>query len=454
MTPDFVIVIITTRYLRTALKTKEKDLVWDNRLQLMMKVAIALLVITAIVTPFKEVMLWLGKLSLIGLVYLLYNEPFFKPARPILTALAPYTIVSFLKSLVNTSDTTLDDTWQNYLSIAELFTILWGIGNWVVINKQNKELSKARAKVVEEEENSRIATAMKAQLEIQVAERTAELTKQKEELEQTLEELKATQVQLIQSEKMASLGELTAGIAHEIQNPLNFVNNFSEVSNELLEEMKTELATGNSEEAVAIAGDVRLNLEKIIFHGKRADAIVKGMLQHSRKSTGQKEDTNINALADEYLRLSFHGLRAKDKTFNANFLTRFDETLDKISIVPQDVGRVLLNLINNAFYAVTERKKMEPENYKPVVTVTTKKIKLLTGSAGIEITIEDNGIGIPPDNLKKIFQPFFSTKPTGQGTGLGLSISFDIITKGHGGTIQVHTKEGEGTQFVIQLPYK
>ena len=270
--------------------------------------------------------------------------------------------------------------------------------------------------------------------------------KAKIKIEKAYDELKATQAQLIHSEKMASLGELTAGIAHEIQNPLNFVNNFSEVSNELIEEMKSELAKGNSEDAKAIADDVKQNLEKINHHGRRADAIVKGMLQHSRSSSGKKEPTDINALADEYLRLSYHGLRAKDKSFNATMKTDFDESIGKINIIPQDIGRVVLNLINNAFYAVYERKKQIGEDYEPTVSVRTKKV-----NGKVEIGVKDNGNGIPQKVLDKIFQPFFTTKPTGQGTGLGLSLSYDIV-KVHRGELKVETKEGEGSEFVIKLP--
>ncbi len=272
------------------------------------------------------------------------------------------------------------------------------------------------------------------------------LQEQKDKVESTLYELKATQSQLIQSEKMASLGELTAGIAHEIQNPLNFVNNFSEVSNELIDEMKTEFKKGDTEEGFAIADDIKQNLEKILHHGKRADAIVKGMLQHSSSGSGKKEPTNINALADEYLRLAYHGLRAKDKSFNATMKTDFDETIGKINIVPQDIGRVVLNLINNAFYVVDEKKKQQPAGYEPTVSVSTKKI-----NGKVEIKVADNGNGIPQKILDKIFQPFFTTKPTGQGTGLGLSLSYDIV-KAHGGEIKVETKEGEGSAFIIQLP--
>ncbi|KAA9042302.1 two-component sensor histidine kinase [Ginsengibacter hankyongi] len=282
------------------------------------------------------------------------------------------------------------------------------------------------------------------------------LQQQNKKVEETLTELKSTQSQLIQAEKMASLGELTAGIAHEIQNPLNFVNNFSEVNTELIAELTNELSTGNKEEAISIAKDIKENEEKINHHGKRADAIVKGMLQHSRANRGQKELTDINALADEYLRLSYHGIRAKDKNFNVALQTDFDESIGKINIVPQDIGRVLLNLYNNAFYAVNEKKNnYQPlkggKEYLPGVTVSTKSVKSPSGGLGVELTVKDNGNGIPQKVLDKIFQPFFTTKPTGEGTGLGLSLSYDIV-KAHGGGIKVETKEGEGTEFIINLP--
>ena len=269
---------------------------------------------------------------------------------------------------------------------------------------------------------------------------------QRSKAEQRLIDLKNVQGQLIQSEKMASLGELTAGIAHEIQNPLNFVNNFSEVNRELLMEMKDEMNKGNLDEANSLANDVIENEEKINHHGKRADAIVKGMLQHSRTSSGVKEPIDINVLCDEYFRLSYHGLRAKDKSFNATIKTDFDTSLEKITIIPQDIGRVILNLLNNSFYAVAEKKKQQPDGYEPTVSIITKKV-----GNNVEISVSDNGNGIPQKIADKIFQPFFTTKPTGQGTGLGLSLSYDII-KAHGGEIKVETKEGEGITFVIQLP--
>ena len=274
------------------------------------------------------------------------------------------------------------------------------------------------------------------------------LKDEKQKVESTLSELKSTQSQLIQQEKMASLGELTAGIAHEIQNPLNFVNNFSDVNTELIDELQEEAGKGNMDEVKAIANDIKENEQKINHHGKRAGDIVKGMLQHSRTSTGVKEPTDLNALVDEYLRLSYHGLRAKDKTFNAELKTDFDKSIGKINIIPQDIGRVLLNLFNNAFYAVSERQKVGGKEYEPTVSVTTKK-----SENHIIITVSDNGNGIPQKIIDKIFQPFFTTKPTGQGTGLGLSLSYDIV-KAHGGEIKVETGEEDGTTFIIQLPLK
>ena len=290
----------------------------------------------------------------------------------------------------------------------------------------------------ERERNELIAT-QKVLLEKEVEERTAEL-------KQSLEELKLTQSQLIQSEKMASLGELTAGIAHEIQNPLNFVNNFSEVNTELIDELSQEVDKGNLEEVKALAKDIKENEQKINHHGKRADAIVKGMLQHSRSSSGVKEPTDINALCDEYIRLTYHGLRAKDKSFNATMKTDFDKSIGNINIIPQDIGRVVLNLLTNAFYVVDEKKKSGVVRYEPTVSISTKKI-----NGKVEIKVSDNGNGIPKKVLDKIFQPFFTTKPTGQGTGLGLSLSYDIV-KAHGGELRVETREGEGSEFIILLP--
>ncbi|HWD86763.1 MAG TPA: ATP-binding protein [Mucilaginibacter sp.] len=266
-------------------------------------------------------------------------------------------------------------------------------------------------------------------------------------LQRALSELKTTQRQLVQSEKMASLGELTAGIAHEIQNPLNFVNNFSEVNTELIEEMEMEISQSHLDEVRTIAESIKHNQLKISQHGKRADFIVKGMLQHSRNSTGEKQPTNLNVLADEFFKLSFHGLRAKDKNFSAEMVTRFDNNLPQVNIAQQDIGRVLLNLFNNAFYAVNQKSKTAGPGYKPEVTISTA-----WENGQVIIKVKDNGNGIPDAIKEKIMQPFFTTKPTGEGTGLGLSLSYDIVTKGHGGKIEVISKEGEGSEFIIQLP--
>ena len=328
-----------------------------------------------------------------------------------------------------------------------LFFLTLPISFAIILAREHAQTNRhLEAKLVEvaqlSHEKEGILTQQNETLERQVTERTAELT-------QSLTDLRDTQQQLIQREKLASLGELTAGIAHEIQNPLNFVNNFADVSNELVQELKQEREKTDRDQALEgeILDDLEQNLQKIGYHGKRASSIVKNMLDHSRTSTGQRELTDINALADEYLRLSYHGLRAKDKSFNAQLNTQFDPALSKLNVVAQDVGRVLLNLFNNAFYAVQERQRATPVAYKPAVSVSTQQRE---GFA--EIRISDNGTGIPDAVKEKIFQPFFTTKPTGQGTGLGLSLSYDIITKGHGGSLTLDTKPGEGTTFVIRLP--
>ncbi len=375
----------------------------------------------------------IGAVVLLGLLYYIHKQPDFQSQKPYLVANLPLVVMGFINAIVMLVADDFYEKYDNYFEWVTVVAFAWIFGRWATSKKQEEEL--------------RISTERRAELEALVQERTVELSKQKEELQETVKELKSTQNQLIQSEKMASLGELTAGIAHEIQNPLNFVNNFSEVSMELLEEMAQELDKGDMEEAKAIAEDVKQNLEKIRHHGQRADGIVKGMLQHSRASSGQKEPTDINTLADEYLRLAYHGLRAKDKSFNAELVTHFDSTLAKANMVPQDIGRVLLNLFTNAFYAVQQRQKTAGHDYKPTVEVSTSAEKKF-----IIVKVKDNGMGIPENIKDKIMQPFFTTKPTGEGTGLGLSMSYDIVVKAHNGSINIDTKEGEYTEFTVKVP--
>ena len=406
-------------------------------------------------------------LLFLGALYVIYQVRDFRSARMLMIAVLPYFIVSILKDGLNLLSPDLDKSLSSLFTVGETFSLLWMAGFGIYAQKQNKQEKIQRLK---EEEEKKTLEAKRKELEHQVAERTAELTNQKKELEIALDQLRATQAQLIQSEKLASLGELTAGIAHEIQNPLNFVNNFSELSVDLVKDLKEELKKPEKDDVYIneLFDDLSQNQEKISHHGKRASNIVKGMLEHSRTSTGVKEMSDINKLADEYLRLTYHGLRAKDKSFNADFTTDFDENLPKIKVIPQDLGRVFLNLINNAFYAVNERANQirsgnfesfqnvkagqtytpsTPSSWSPTVCVTTEQLK-----NQILIKVKDNGTGMPENVRSKIFQPFFTTKPTGQGTGLGLSLAYDIVTKGHGGTLEVESTEGVGTEFIIKLP--
>ena len=318
------------------------------------------------------------------------------------------------------------------------------------ISNQRKKLQYHKNLQAIHEEQQQALIEQNILLEQRVSERTAQLMEQKEALQSTLTELKASQLQLVQKEKMASLGELTAGIAHEIQNPLNFVNNFAEINAELLTEMKERLLEEPLPEALKkdidpLVNDLTENLHKILQHGKRADNIVKNMLQHSRKQSGEMQLTDFNALADEYLKLSYHGYRAKHKLFNCTINTSFDESIDKINIIPEDIGRILINLFSNAFYATNEKKKIKDSGYEPTVSLTTKK-----NGNKVELTIRDNGIGISQKFIDKIYQPFFTTKPTGEGTGLGLSMSYDII-KAHQGELKVESAEGEFAEFTITL---
>ena len=390
---------------------------------------------------------WIWHIFLISLLVFAYKQDEMRAMRMFLLAFAPYVLVSLLSDLTQGLSQNFYNRWNNYFNTASNLAVIWLVAILFSQYRQIKSAEKERIKRQKEDEMNRAIALRKVELEGLVAERTAELTNQKQELEHTINELRTTQAQLIQSEKMASLGELTAGIAHEIQNPLNFVNNFSDVNTELIaeleEERKKEKRDFKTEDA--ILRDLKENEQKINHHGKRAEAIVKGMLLHSRSSTGKKELTDINALADEYLRLSYHGLRAKDKSFNATMETDFSPGIEPINVIPQDIGRVILNLINNAFFAVTEKKKQSGDDYKPIVSVSTRKI-----NGTIELRVKDNGLGIPKKVLDKIFQPFFTTKPSGQGTGLGLSMSYDII-KAHGGELKVETHEGKGSEFIILL---
>ena len=411
----------------------------------LVKAVLAAILLCGVIRIFSQnVMTLIVQLSCVILIYAYYIITSWKTLRGAQWALLVGVLLSmfFGMSLAITSDV-LPSAYSLILILYTGLFISNPLSLLVYVSMRFKEIigevrHNAEQVVQLSEEKKEAAVQQQRLLEQEVARQTVELRN-------SLENLKATQSQLIQSEKMASLGELTAGIAHEIQNPLNFVNNFSEVSTEMIDEMKSELAIGNRQSAIDMADDVKQNLEKILHHGKRADAIVKGMLQHSRTSSGQKELTDINALAVEYLRLAYHGFRAKDKSFNAKFETDLDKTIGKINVVPQDIGRVLLNLVNNAFYAVDERKRQLDGSYEPCVLISTRKV-----DNHLEVKVKDNGNGISQKVLDKIFQPFYTTKPTGVGTGLGLSLSYDIV-KAHGGELKVETVEGEGSEFIVQL---
>jgi two-component system, NtrC family, sensor kinase len=452
MSLDIIIAIVVLNYLRKiSLKESEAQSPYDRYL-LPALVLVSMLLFADIFNFLPDsLIVFLSSLILGGAFFLVYTTPKYNNAKLLLNAVLPFLVVNFITKVIKAVDAQFYKKYDDVISAALFFAFAWAVFMYITFRKQQKAQELERIKALTREKQYQITESLKASLEVQVAERTAELTKQKEELQLTLDELRETQAQLIQSEKMASLGELTAGIAHEIQNPLNFVNNFSEVSVELIQELAEELGKGEIEEVKALVTDIRQNLEKINHHGKRADSIVKGMLQHSRNNTGQKELTDINHLADEYLRLSFHGLRAKDKTFNSSFKTEFENGIPKILVIPQDLGRVFLNLINNAFFAVNERAKSvkNEENsdaiYNPEVLIKTE----LKGNQ-VVISVIDNGAGIPEEFKNKIFQPFFTTKPAGQGTGLGLSLSYDIV-KSQGGELNVTSSEN-GTCFTITLP--
>lgn len=446
---SLVIVAFVAQYLRRFLNTKTRLPKWDWVLNMAWP-AVGILYGAATLLRVKDLTgWWFWATSGALLIYVVGQVRDFRPARTVQTALIPFFGVPFLSKVVEAVAPRFYGSYEDYFESAISFAFLWLFALMYMATRQKKTEDALQLEREQEAEQRRLIEAKKNELEYLVAERTAEITRQKEELEQTVLELKTTQHQLIQSEKMASLGELTAGIAHEIQNPLNFVNNFSEVSIELLDELTEEQARPERDPGLEadILNDLRLNLEKITHHGNRASSIVKGMLQHSRANNGQREPTDLNALADEYLRLAYHGLRAKDKTFNATLKTQFAPSLGLVSVVPQELGRVLLNLFTNAFYAMQQRQKQGEPGYQPILTVSTTRAD---GQA--KIIVSDNGMGLPAAIQEKIFQPFFTTKPTGEGTGLGLSLSYDIIYKGHQGTITVDSEEGKGATFTILLP--
>jgi two-component system, NtrC family, sensor kinase len=459
--PVFGVTLFLLFQAREFLKTKERHPAWDRWLLWAGYGLMGLFALSFIGRnsgQFEIKLTWVCYLVQAGVIYVTYiGSRGYPPARTFLLAMVPFWLTLVLSALTKTLfPTTLFKAYGSFFEGAQGFAYAWVFAIYGFAVKQRKTYRKEVEIRREKEEQQRRERAL---LEELVQERTqelvtqkAELSHQKEELQAALNELQAAQDQLIQKEKLASLGELTAGIAHEIQNPLNFVNNFSEISVDLLDELQEERQKPDGERDLALEEelftDLRQNLQKIGHHGQRASGIVRSMLQHSRASTGQREPTDLNALADEYLRLSYHGLRAKDKQFNASFEAELDPALPPVALVAQDIGRVLLNLYNNAFYAVQQRKQSDSDPaYQPTVRVTTKR-----DPDTAEIRVRDNGTGIPPDLLDKIFQPFFTTKPSGSGTGLGLSLSYDIITKGHGGTLRVESEAGTFTEFIITLP--
>lgn len=450
----FLLTFFLIQFTRKRLDTARQLPEWDKMLVTGRYICIGLL--SAFYVLDQSLLIhWLWYPFMALVFWTIFKNDEFKPVRNLVQSAYPFILATLVNDLAELLlPEKMYHKYDDYFSTAQFFAVLWLFALWYNSQKQQKVLDKERE---EQRIKDEVNQAKKEALEYLVNERTAELTRQKEELQKTLDELKATQNQLIQSEKMASLGELTAGIAHEIQNPLNFVNNFSEVSVELCQELeeeinKTSLSDADKDYINEIIGDLSQNQQKITHHGKRADSIVKGMLQHSRTSSGTKEPTDINALADEYMRLAYHGLRAKDKEFNATLTTNFDATIGKINVLSQDLGRVFLNLFTNAFYAVAEKKKLNKDNpafadYKPEVKVITKMF-----DGKLYIRVIDNGTGIPDHVKAKIFQPFFTTKPTGLGTGLGLSMSYDIVTKSHEGMLEVDSVPGESTEFKITLP--
>ena len=372
----------------------------------------------------------------------------YRPALWLAVGFAPFAAYSLLEELLRLVGFDVENqfaTGGNFQGLASLWLGVF----LLIVRSQRKSLTTEQAQRQQSAQAQQAIESQNQSLEYEVHQRTADLARQTDALRTTLQELQATQDQLIQREKMASLGELTAGIAHEIQNPLNFVNNFADVSAELVAELEEERARPQRDAGLEaeLLADLRQNLQRISQHGGRASGIVRGMLAHSRQGSGERQPVDVNALCDEYLRLAYHGLRAKDKTFNATLDTDFAPDLPKVAAVPGDLGRVLLNLLTNAFYAVQQRQRQGEPGYRPTVGVATKQ-----AGQWVEICVRDNGTGMPAEVQAKIFQPFFTTKPSGEGTGLGLSLSYDIITQGHSGTLGVASQVGQGTTFTLQLP--
>jgi signal transduction histidine kinase len=459
--PPFLVALFLIPFAQKFLRLSERLPVWEERLRIgrivvFVACGIEMLTDGNYISP---LVFFLSILLVAAPAYLLKDEN--PNARLLLWMIGPAAVALLADNLFEFWTPKFYKSNESFFESSKALALIGSAIAGIIARKQQKTFDKAlkeqEIKLQIEAENNKVLEAKKLDLEYQVRVRTAELTKQKEALEQALADLKITQAQLIQSEKLASLGELTAGIAHEIQNPLNFVTNFSELSVELIQELGLPAASaGRPEGGVpdspiggweAFFMDITQNLEKINYHGKRASSIVKAMLEHSRTNTGIKELTDINKLADEYLRLSYHGMRAKYSGFNSDYELIAEPYLPLINAVPQDIGRVLLNLINNAFQAVETLPETSLPKYQPIVKIATQYI-----DSHIVIKVQDNGSGMSEAVKAKIFQPFFTTKPSGEGTGLGLSLSYDIITKGHGGTIDVESTEGVGTTFTVKLP--
>lgn len=447
MTMVFIISLFMAFRMRKSLVPGEAAMLkWDKILTwIMVFSGVLIFVSSSLQKPFF--LLLVGYALMGWLFYTCWKEPEFSTQKTLLLSLAPLGAIYFLIDVSRVLIPGFYHDNEGYYGTARVIGFAWVIATIIMYNRQMKAVKAERLLREREAEENRITAVRKAQLEVLVKERTSELLEQNEKLKQALDELSAAQKQLIHSEKMASLGELTAGIAHEIQNPLNFVNNFAELNAELSTELLDALDAKEIQEARSLAISIRDNQDKVVHHGKRADSIVKSMLQHSRGSGSSKEKIDLNALADECIRLSYHGMRAKEKSFNAKMELSLNPDIGLVEVIPGDISRVLLNICTNAFYAVLQRMRNGEKGYQPTVWLETGR-----NNEGVWFKVRDNGGGIPPEAKEKIFQPFFTTKPTGEGTGLGLSMSYDIVTKGHGGDIHVDSKEGEGAEFLVTLP--